>query len=528
MKRVSGLFLVFFISFLAPLLPFLIHGAPFISDCWIHMKIAFDAISSGILPLEYNYSGLTYNAQWPLINALFTFIILICGFNVLYVSQFVPLLAGLSAIPLYLVVKGISKNVKISIFATLLYSLEGFHVVFTSSVMKETATLYVLITFVFVYFLFFSGRTSWKHLAVLLLLSCGLLLGHHYLSLFALVFVCFATCLSAWSYLQPREHDDTFPWLVLSALIFISVFTLRAIFLWEGFITIYDIAYIFVPLLFSSFIITLWVSRCCVRKSHVSRFPKFSPLLVIIAFILSYFVISGRVYFVVSPPSRSALFFIPGYFLIGFLSVLGFSRASGCNSEMVYVRTYFSSFVCVIFASFLWGFDEIGIWLVVKASHHFAPVMALASTILLARTSERIKRVFCLLLILGTLVSFGAGIRCIVFKDPELGGIAAYYSGEIFEIGSLSRFMDGSSKIYGGVQCRTLLMFYGVSDVSGLQPFGFDSGFYVVLRSNWEGGFFVGGGYQWVSGEFVLNELNVDSCGVVFSGGYVQVFWKFE
>jgi len=528
MKKFSGLSLAFFISFLVPLLPFLIHGAPFISDCWMHMKIAFDAISSGTLPLKYNDPSLTYNAQWPLINALFTFIILICGFNVLYVSQFVPLLAGLSAIPLYLVVKGISKDVKVSIFATLLYSLEGFHVSFASSVMKETATLYILMTFIFVYFWFFSGRTNWKHLMVLLFLSCGLLLGHHYLSLFTLVFVCFAACLSAWSSLQPREHDKTLSWLVLSALIFIFVFALRAIFLWEGFITIYDIAYIFVPLMFSSFIITLWFSRCCTRKSRVSRIPKFALFLVLIAFILGYFAVSGRVYFVISPPSRSALLFIPGYFLIGLLSVLGFSKASGCNFEMIYVRTYFSSFVCVILSSFLWGFDEIGIWLIVKASHHFAPAMTLASTILLVNVSKRIRKVSCLLLILGTIVSFGAGIRCVIFKDPELGGIAAYYGGEIFEAESLSRFMDGSTRIYGGAQSRTLLRFYNVSNVSSLPLLSFNPGFYVVLRSNWEGGFFVGGGYQWVSGELVLNELNVDNCGIVFSGNYVQVFWKFQ
>lgn len=526
MKKVSSLFLVFSISFLTPLLPFLVHGAPFISDCWIHMKIAFDAISSGILPLKYNDSGLTYNAQWPLINSLFTFFILICSFNVLYVSQFIPLLAGLSTIPLYLAVKGISKDIKISILATLLYSLEGFHIVFSSSVMKETATLYILITFV--YFLFFSERTRWEHLVVILLLSCGLLLGHHYLSLFTLVFVCFAACLSAWSSLQPREHDKTFFWLVLSALIFISVFILRAIFLWEGFIKIYGIAYLFIPLLFSSLIITLWVSRCRARKSHVSRFPKFSPLLVFIAFILGYFVISGRVYFVISPPSHSALFFIPGYFLICFLSVLGFSRASSCNSETIYVRTYFSSFICVILTSFLWGFDEIGIWLIVKAFHHFAPAMALASTILLLNVSRGTRKVLCLLLILGTLISFTAGIRCVVFKDPELGGIAAYYGGEIFEVRSLSKFMDSSSKIYGDVQCKALLRFYDIPNVFDLPLFGFDSGFYVVLRSNWEGGFFVGGGYQWISGELVLNELNVDNCGIIFSGGYVQVFWKFN
>jgi len=528
MKKVLGLFLTFFVSFLVPFLPFLTHGAPFISDCWIHLKIAFDAISSGILPLKYDSSGLTYNAQWPLINALFTFIILICGFNALYASQLVPLLAGVSAIPLYLIARGISKDVKISILAVLLYSLEGFHVVFASSVMKETATLYVLMTFVFVYFLFFSGRANWRYLVVLLFLSCGLLLGHHYLSLFTLVFVCFAVCLSAWSSLQPRGHDKTFSLLVLSALIFILVFTLRGILLREGFTTIYDIAYFFVPLLFSSFIVISWFSRCRARESHVSKFPRFASLLVFIAFILGYFVISGRVYFVVSPPSRSALIFIPGYFLIVFLSVLGFSRASGCSSEMIYVRVYFSSFVCVILASFLWGFDEIGIWLVVKASHHFAPAMALASTILLVNVSRKTRKILCLILVLGILFSFGAGVRCVVFKDPELGGFAAYYGGEVSEVGELSMFMDSSSRVYGGVQCKALLGFYGVSNISGLPLFYYNPGFYVVLRSNWEGGFFVGGGYQWVSGELVLDGLDVDGCGIVFSGGYVQVFWKFN
>jgi len=525
-KRFLGLFLVFFVSFLVPLLPFFIHGGPFISDCWIHMEIAFDAISSGILPLKYGSSGLTYNAQWPLINALFAFLILICGFDVLYVSQFVPLLAGLSAIPLYLVVKGVSKDVGISVFAVLLYGLEGFHVVFASSVMKETATLYVFMCFVFVYFLFFLGRISWRHLVVLLVLSCGLLLGHHYLSLFALVFVCFSVCFSAWGSLQPRKHIGAFSWIVISAFIFVSVFVLRGVFLWEGFAKIYDIAYGFVPLLFSSFVVVLWFGRCRTRGFRV-KFPRFAPLLVFVVFVLGYLVVSGRVYFVVSPPSRSALIFFPGYFLVGFLGVLGFSRASRCSYEMVYVRVYFSSFVCVILASFLWGFDEIGIWLVVKASHHFAPAVALASAILLVDVSRKARRVLCFLLVLGVLISFGAGVRCVVFRDPELGGFAAYYGGEIFEVRGLSMFMDGSSRVYGGVQCKALLRFYGVSNISGLPLFHYNPGFYVVLRSNWEGGFFVGGGYQWVSGELVLSGLDVDGCGIVFSGGYVQVFWKF-
>jgi len=179
-------------------------------------------------------------------------------------------------------------------------------------------------------------------------------------------------------------------------------------------------------------------------------------------------------------------------------------------------------------ASFLWGFDEIGIWLVVKASHHFAPAMALASTILLVNVSRKARKILCLILVLGILFSFGAGVRCVVFRDPELGGFAAYYGGEISEVKSLSEFMNGSSRIYGGVQCKVLLMFYGVPNVSGLPFLSYDPGFYVILRSNWEGGFFVGGGYQWVSGELVLSSLDVDGCGIVFSGGYVQVFWKFH
>jgi len=527
MKKVLGLLLTFFVSFLVPFLPFLTHGAPFISDCWIHLKIAFDAISSGVLPLKYDSSGLTYNAQWPLINALFTFIILICGFNALYASQFVPLLAGLSAIPLYLVAKRISKDGGISILAVLLYGLEGFHVVFASSVMKETATLYIFMSFIFVYFLFFLGRISWKHLFVLLVLSCGLLLGHHYLSLFTLVFVCFAVCLSAWSSLQPRKHIGAFSWIVISAIIFVLVFVLRGVLLWEGFAKIYDIAYGFIPLLFSSFVVVLWFGRCRVRRFRV-KLPKFAPLLVFVVFVLGYLVVSGRVYLVVSPPPRSALVFFPGYFLVSFLGVLGFSKASRCSYEMVYVRVYFSSFVCVILASFLWGFDEIGIWLVVKASHHFAPAMALASAILLVGVSRKTRKILCLILVLGILFSFGAGVRCVVFRDPELGGFAAYYGGEVSEVGELSMFMDSSSRVYGGVQCKALLGFYGVSNISGLPLFHYNPGFYVVLRSNWEGGFFVGGGYQWVSGELVLDGLDVDGCGIVFSGGYVQVFWKFN
>jgi hypothetical protein len=153
--------------------PWLMNNAPYIGDAWLHLRKAEDIVIQGRLKLE------EYNDMWPLVNLLLVFYSTILGLSPLISTQMIPFLVSLSTINLYIISSKISRNIyaafstPIALIFTPLYTF----ITFGSAVMKETAAFY-LTTLLITYFL-----VSRPNLICFLLLSFGLVVGHHFASL---------------------------------------------------------------------------------------------------------------------------------------------------------------------------------------------------------------------------------------------------------------------------------------------------------------------------------------------------------
>jgi len=176
--------LVFTIAILFPLTPFLINGGPVIGDSFVHLGIARDTIVSG------TYSFGEYNTDWFLLNLLLTSYSLLTGLQGLPLTQLVPFLAGLSAVPLYC----FSRRLGLPPFAALLVILFlNFnplysYLTFASASMRETSTFFLLNTALMISMILIAKRNSAPGIA-LLIIGAGIIFGHHYVGLVFMLFL---------------------------------------------------------------------------------------------------------------------------------------------------------------------------------------------------------------------------------------------------------------------------------------------------------------------------------------------------
>lgn len=175
----------FTLALLVPLLPFLLNGAPFIGDTWIHLDLAEDITATG------RYSLSSYNERWPLVNHLLVFIMLIGGLNSLQASQVVPLLVGLASLSIYAVCRRLGLPRGASALSVLFLTFNPLYsyVTFAGAVMKETATYYLTMLMLLVATLALQQRTSKTRIALCTLLGLGIVLGHHFAGLIIFLFL---------------------------------------------------------------------------------------------------------------------------------------------------------------------------------------------------------------------------------------------------------------------------------------------------------------------------------------------------
>jgi len=179
MRKEIILITVLVLAIFTVLSPWLVNKAPYIGDAWIHLRKAEDIVIQGRLKLE------EYNDMWPLVNLLIVFYSIILGIPPLISTQIIPFLVSLSAINLYIISLKVSRS-KYAAFSTpiaLIFTPLYTFITFGSAVMKETAAFY-LTTLLVAYFL-----VNRPNLICLLLLSFGLVVGHHFASLAILMFL---------------------------------------------------------------------------------------------------------------------------------------------------------------------------------------------------------------------------------------------------------------------------------------------------------------------------------------------------
>jgi hypothetical protein len=178
MLKHSAFTAVLVLAMLAVLSPWLVNGAPYIGDSWTHLKKVEDIIALGRMRFE------EYNDMWPSINVLIALYSMVSGIVPLASTQIVPFLVALSSINLYILLSRLSKKTGavFSVPAALAFTPLYTFITFGSAVMKETAAFF-LATLAITYVT--SPRPRFL---CLIILALGLVLSHHFATLFAFIF----------------------------------------------------------------------------------------------------------------------------------------------------------------------------------------------------------------------------------------------------------------------------------------------------------------------------------------------------
>ena len=496
------LLIVFLGALLIPLLPFLTRGAPIIGDSWSHLSIARGVLASG-------HHGLSsYGERWPLVNLIIVLLTSLTGLPELYTGQAVPLLVGLAALPLYALCRRLGLSKSSSMVPALFLSLNPLYsyITFSGAVMKESSSFYLVVLLLL---LASMSRDNLRisYLTSFLLVSLGLVLGHHYASLvvFLTLWAFSAYGLVGWlrgEALSPKgiftaASIFTFPFLTWNILSYLTLGAYFPVFeAWDGL------------LLTAIFTITL-ISLLNDRGSFSSRFPWLAHS----AFLVAVLGLRWSLYILAQPIKPISIWEARNYIVAGVFSLAGLSM--GLRKTLL--KALASSSVAMVLFALLWGHTEPGFVLLIKSLHYYGLLLALGAGF----TAEWLLRKGRLggPLVAGTIlfIAYASSYGTIL----ALNGLGAYSRGELEAALRFPQPIPGM-RVYGDL--HTSYLFYYASNYSiiGLSPLSnLESGSLIILlRPNWEQGFLYG--YDWVVREAVAPEGEVLRRGRIFDSAYLK------
>jgi len=484
-KLILVVILVF--AVFAVLSPWLVNEAPYIGDAWIHLKKSEDIIAQGKLRFE------EYNDMWPLVNLIIAFYSMVLDLPPLMATQIIPFLVSLSTINLYIISSRISRN-SYAAFSTcmalILTPLYTF-ITFGSAVMKETAAFYMA-TLLIAYLLI--GRPS---LVCFLLLSFGLVVGHHFasLALFILLLSVLAEDIS------DMLGGDA-PYLKRD-LVMASVFSV-SLFSW-GFFVLSRVGW-FLPVSGNTLLIAMFAWFGVYVVSRMGRFSSVGLQALLIP--LAALAWRGHLHDIPTPVSPTSIWEVRDLiiFMVPALAGLAFFWKDRI------VRAMLVSTTTLIVFSLISGLDHSGLIVFTKSLHYYCVFLALIfglSWSLILR--KRFGKVFLILasicLVLASI--FGIGLA--------LNGPGAYHDVEYVQL-------EGLRDKLGEPLVMDLKLYY-LSEYLGVGRSIFHKlgqGEYVLLtRSNLVHGVLLD--YVWVDLSLYMPYHVMFSCDRLFDGGYLRV-----
>lgn len=407
-KQIS---LIIAISLIVPLLPLIINGAPMIGDSWVHLKISEETVKTG------KYSLNEYNERWPLVNFILIFMTLIPNFKGLKLMLVIPLLVGLSIIPLYCLCRRLGLSKISSAFSTFFLSFCTLYtyITFAGAIMKETSTFFLIMLIPLLAILARNVKDTKALSITFLIVSIGIALGHHFAGLFALLFLS-----SFSSYLlfeRLRGENIKLKNIFIPFIIYFSIF-----FIWNvmnyfalgPYFPVFNVRD-FLLLLSSYFII--WFSLY-----KVKRFAWSLPA----SFLIAVFGLRGGIYTLAQHFEPISYWEVRDWIVIGLISLIGLSLAM----KNVNVKSFVVSSSTLIIFSFIFGFSYPGFTLLIKSMHYFTPLLAIGSGFTVSRIMKKgiMGKIIIILLILFLIHISWFGTY------QALNGPAAYKQQEIKEI----------------------------------------------------------------------------------------------
>ena len=177
--KIAACFAVLGIVICVPLIPYIFNSTPMLSDSWFHL----DKARSVAISDQYTISG--DDTRWPLVDLLLAFLTEITSIQGSLLGLFIPLLAGISSLPPYCFCRRVGLSAWASLSALMFLSFNPLYsyVAFTGAVMKEVATYFLVLAALLIMSLMIQKTPKKSSLICVLILSCGITLGHHYASL---------------------------------------------------------------------------------------------------------------------------------------------------------------------------------------------------------------------------------------------------------------------------------------------------------------------------------------------------------
>lgn len=509
----SGVILgfAFAASFLMPMLPLLLNGAPFIGDSWDHIKIAEDTVKSGTYKME------EYNERWPLVNLIPASLTILTGIPEYYTSQAVPLLAGLAVVPFYCLCRRLGLSKLKSAFAVFFLNFNPLYsyLTFTGVVMKETATYYLTVAFVLIVLINSTRgpkpRLSWTIASAIM--GLGVVLGHHYASLVMLIFL--------WAHLGYTLTYKLKGQLLSSSMstCLCMVYTV-AFFSWNR--DYLALKNSFAPfniddlMLLSAIIVIVWCSFLNNRGVLSGRFPW----LVCLGFVIAVLGLRGGVHLLVQPIPPMSSSEATNYFVAGAVAIVGL----GLGLKSVVLKAYATSAVAMLLFAFLWGFSLFGFALLIKSLHYFGFLVAVGGGFALSvldglkmGTKKGVLQKAVAFCLVGFLIQASwTGLQL------SLNGLSAYTKGEVESARGLAAVVN--LNVYGDTRLAYLLPYLSDLNVSGFGPIGkLGDGFlFVLFRKNWEMGFLID--YDWVTKEEIIDVDLADNLSLIYNTGLLQAW----
>ncbi|MCD6126022.1 MAG: hypothetical protein J7J19_03325 [Thaumarchaeota archaeon] len=175
-KESYYLMIIILVSIFLRIYPTMISGLPFSTDSWPLIRNAERLVENSPIPLNSKlFDG--YNNYWPLsqiYGAILSMILNISPMNAMRI--YIPFLASLTPLTLYLLLRRLTRNETISFFASILFAAGGPHAIFTAGVTKETFANLIFIQSIYS----FSILCSHDHgLLEFILLVIALTMSHH-------------------------------------------------------------------------------------------------------------------------------------------------------------------------------------------------------------------------------------------------------------------------------------------------------------------------------------------------------------
>jgi len=503
--RSKEVFALTLISAVTPLLPFIVNGGPFLQDAWEHMGYVIRALDSGRLPWGPEAS---LSAKWPLVNLLILFMKEVTGAPALQCSQVVPALAGLSVIPFYLTLRRLFGDRRLVLMlCSLALSLEATHMTMACSVAKITATFYPLMSSMLALTMLRDG--GGRDAALFMILSVGVLFGHHYTALTFSIMLLSTSALIVYGRLRGEVDAASALRVVVLATVFSTSLTVYVLLLQAvpGYVGSADAALISSCVVLYTF---LYLRR--VRLSLAA-----APLL-ICALYLGYVILKGKIHAMFFLPTGVGLLDMVGYAALA-TAILGARPRVRGGFKTCMVGGYMASALSMLTFSALYSFTEASIVLMMKAAYLLMPAVYMRMAYGMSDIEGKRLRTTLAALLVSLLLTPIPGLRCTVLGSPWFGGLASYDRGQYQEMGVVCDLLGGRM-VVGDTLVAYMSNVFEDLHVRQVHPYMelTEGELMLVFRRSWEAGL-LEMSYEWFDIGLVVEE----PYNLVFCGGHVMV-----